>query len=398
MRFIQKIIDTKKTHVLMDIWVYKIRVAVLEISRTSSTIIAYAEKKQEPDDFEHGKITNFENVSQNIAYLMQKVYNDAKIESALVHVNTSIYESYFTVQRYHLKRQSWKPIKKYELKDIGQQLLQQTQTKDSPVLEWVFWTKNLKLILSNLKNISLDWQISKNILEQDPKNIDITLSQFYMQHTAYDRIKKLIWASGEKLQLVLPHANSLKDLINARTTDTNYITIHIQNRQTLISYITNSELYATATFSIGIDELLYKLTKKYKITYNKAIKTIDQQWLYSQEKQEFYRIWQQALIIQLEDIIWNTIWPHTWYIFGGWYNYFIEQHIAMLNLHSTSIKVWKKLIIKNISNIDKNFIDWKYQIDVKANLELLSMIVSLKKYYDSAQNETIAILQKLLKN
>jgi hypothetical protein len=53
--------------------------------------------------------------------------------------------------------------------------------------------------------------------------------------------------------------------------------------------------------------------------------------------------------------------------------------------------------IKKILPERKDFIQGKFQLDVKSNLSLLSMIVSTKNYFKGSENEMIHMLQKLIK-
>jgi cell division ATPase FtsA len=66
MKFIRKLINSKKTYTIVDIGTYKIRCNIVEISKDSIKILGYGEKKQEPGDFYFGELQNLENIAKNL--------------------------------------------------------------------------------------------------------------------------------------------------------------------------------------------------------------------------------------------------------------------------------------------------------------------------------------------
>jgi hypothetical protein len=57
----------------------------------------------------------------------------------------------------------------------------------------------------------------------------------------------------------------------------------------------------------------------------------------------------------------------------------------------------KNISLLKIDERKKDFLHGKYQLDVKSNLSLISMIISTMKYFKWSENEMVHMLQKLLK-
>lgn len=397
MRFITKIIQAKKVFTIVDIGTYKIRCNIVEIEKEKVTILGYGEKKQEPGDFYFGEIQNIENVSKNLKIAIKKAEKESNEQTKSIIFNSATFKIFFSKEKLIHTRLQENQIKKNELKNILSHLLFSLKNNDRPLQSWVYWTKNMKLILANIRSTSIDGKAVSNIIFQNGKNIEMVLNQFFMEMWKYTQLKKLATNVGKNLELVLPYENSIKELVNTLSESKNYVVINLGNARTHVVIVRDKNIIASSYFNIGIGELIDDISRKYKITHIKAIKTIDSEWTYHQEKQDFYEIWESAFKICLEDTLWIHICPYDFYMFGWGYNKFIEENIENISFVGSSIKLEKNIQIQKIQTEKKDFICGKFQLDVKSNFSLISMIIATRNYFRGTDNEMVHMLQKLIK-
>jgi cell division ATPase FtsA len=124
-----------------------------------------------------------------------------------------------------------------------------------------------------------------------------------MESGKHEMLKRLASNIDKKLGLIIPYENSIKDLVNELSDTRDYMAINIGNAKTTIVVVRSGEILATNYFNIGIGELIDDISKSYKVTNIKAIKTIDTDGNYNKEKLDFYKIWEQALKITLESTL-----------------------------------------------------------------------------------------------
>lgn len=382
---------------IVDIGTYKIRCNIIEIEKENVTILGYGEKKQEPWDFYFWEIKNIDNVSKNLQIAIKKAEKEADEKTKSIIFNSATYKVFFAQEKL-LHTRSWEhPIKKSELKSILTNFLFSLKNNDRPLQSGIYWTKDMKLILWNIRKICVDGKEKKNLIFQRGINLEITLNQFFMEMGKYQQLKKLATNVWKELDLVIPYENSVKDFINSLSDSKDYVAINIWNTRTQVVIVRGNNIIASNYFNIWIGELIDTLSKKYKVTHIKAIKTIDSESMYQLEKKEFYKIWEWALKITLEDMLGTSVCPYEFYVFGWGYNKFIEHSLQYISFRSSSLKLEKKAVIKKILPERKDFIRGKFQLDVKSNFSLMSMIVSTKKYFKWGENEMVHMLQKLIK-
>lgn len=397
MRFITKLINSKKIFTIVDIWTYKIRCNIIEIEKNNVTILGYGEKKQEPSDFEFSEIINIDNVSKNLKIAIKKAESAAKEQTKEIIINNATGRVFYIRENTEFERRQWNPINKSELKQILTKLLFSLKTMDRPLQSWVYWTKDMRLILWNIRKVEVDGKAVSNLIFQDGKEISISMNQFFMESGKHEMLKRLASNIDKKLGLIIPYENSIKDLVNELSDTRDYMAINIGNAKTTIVVVRSGEILATNYFNIGIGELIDDISKSYKVTNIKAIKTIDTDGNYNKEKLDFYKIWEQALKITLESTLWNSVCPHEVFVFWWGYNKFIEENLENISFHNTRIKMRKNISLLKIDERKKDFLHGKYQLDVKSNLSLISMIISTMKYFKWSENEMVHMLQKLLK-
>ncbi len=397
MRFITKLINSKKIFTIVDIWTYKIRCNIIEIEKNNVTILGYGEKKQEPSDFEWSEIINIDNVSKNLKIAIKKAESAAKEQTKEIIINNAGGRVFYIKENTEFERHQGNPINKPELKEILTKLLFSLKTMDRPLQSWVYWTKDMRLILWNIRKVEVDEKPVSNLIFQDGKEVSISMNQFFMESGKHEMLKRLASNIDKKLGLIIPYENSIKDLVNELSDTKDYMVINIGNAKTTIVIVRDGEILATNYFNIGIGELIDDISKNYKVTNIKAIKTIDTDGNYNKEKLDFYKVWEQALKITLESTLWNSVCPHEVFVFWWGYNKFIEENLEDISFHNTRIKMRKNISLLKIDEKKKDFLHGKYQLDVKSNLSLISMIISTMKYFKGSENEMVHMLQKLLK-
>ena len=398
MRFIKKLIQTKKIFTIVDIGTYKIRCNIVEIERDSVTILWYGEKKQEPWDFYFWEIQDIDNVSRNLGLAIKKAEKEANEQTKSIVINSATFKVFYSQQKLVYRREEETIIKKNELKTILESLLFSLKNDDRPLQSGVYWTKDMKLVLWNIRSIVVDGKKVSNLLNQYGKDMEIVMNQFFMEMWKYAQLRKLAQTVWKKVELVLPYENTIKDLVNTLSSSKDYVVINIWNAKTHIVIVRDENIIASSYFNIGIGELIDNISSKYKITNIKAIKTIDTEWTYETEKKQFYDIWESAFKICLEDALWNGVCPYEIYMFGGWYNKFIEENMKNISFSWTQIKLEKWIEIKKIDPKKKDFINGRFQLDVKSNFSLVSMIISITKYCKGSENEMVHMLQKMIKH
>ncbi len=397
MRFIKNILQNEKKFIFVDIWTYKIRCCVVLIKKNEIHILWYGERKQEPSDFYFGEIQDTHSISNNLQLAIKKAENEAGIEVKSVIFNTGTFKAFFAKEKLiHERTQKW-PVKKSEFKGILQEFLHSLKAHDKPLAKWLYWTKDMKLILWNIRSIFLDSEKRHNILAQDGKIIEIELDQFFMENWKYSQLKKFSTHCGKTLELVIPYENAIKDLVNIWGNTKDHIIINIGNARTQIVIVKEHDVFMSTYFNIWIWELLSTISKKYKLTQIRAIKTVESDALYTEEKNDFYQIWEEALKITLEDLISHSICPHDIYLFWGGVNSFIRDKIRDFSATGRDIMLRKNFCIQDISKDKIQDIEGKFQLDVRSNFSLLAMMIATQNYFKWSHNEMVHMLQKLIK-
>jgi hypothetical protein len=96
-------------------------------------------------------------------------------------------------------------------------------------------------------------------------------------------------------------------------------------------------------------------------------------------------------------MLWNNICPYDFYMFGGGYNSFMAERLGKISWANSWIKMEKSAEFNMIST-NWLAIDGKFQLDVKSNVSLVSMLIATQNYYKNSSNEMVHMIQKMIQN
>ena len=78
-----------KVITIIDLWSYKIRVAICEYNKNNIKLLGFAEKRQSIWDIIWNNIENLENVCENLSIAISKAEKQANIKSEFAIINST---------------------------------------------------------------------------------------------------------------------------------------------------------------------------------------------------------------------------------------------------------------------------------------------------------------------
>ena len=115
----QKTEITSQKLAIIDIWSYKIRVAICKIKNCDIELVGYWEKRQDISNTLSGEIVNLEWVCDDIKIAIEKAEKDAGIKIQDIIIGTPFSEVYFSAKKINYIRSfPERDIDKKELSDI----------------------------------------------------------------------------------------------------------------------------------------------------------------------------------------------------------------------------------------------------------------------------------------
>ena len=397
MNFIKQEIKPKIIWIV-DIWTYKIRVWICKIINRDVELIWYWEKRQDDEYVMMQEIQNLEWISENISHAIKKAEIDGGIEVDDIIINLPTPNLFFEFSKInHIRHNDELPVNDNELYQIINTIETMALKKHYKNIKENSWYKknDLKLLISNISWIFLDWFESKKIVWYNPKEINISLLNIFIPETNFE-IVQYIWKSiWKNIINIIPSEFAITWLFRETK---NVVLIDLWNSHTSIIVKKNNNILWVKKLPFWINDLIKEIRKNFNLTKNNIIETIDLD-RFTLEKNEFLLIFKDVLTITLEEILWKEVCPNDFFMIWGWSNKFVKNYLSSIDLNESNLKiVWKiNYICPEIDFIDdkiKNNPEW---IDsIKSNVNIFAMIKTTLDFIKKDRNKIEKTLKKVI--
>lgn len=400
MSFISRIIPSKKI-LVVDIWTYKVKVALCEYKNWEINLLSIAEKKQEASDIIWSEIANIEWVSNTVSQAISKAIKDHNFnpKDIIINIPTSTIVSCWEKINYSRDKKNeeidvneldyiiWKVEKK------ALDLAKKEITKKT----W-FYDVDMKLITSSITDIMIDDLKVSNPMWFTWSNVNISTINIFIPSSRYNIINTISNYLSKNILSIIPLEFSIPKLLrNSEYAYDDVLFIDIWNTKTSVIIQKKWVIIGFDRIEIWINDLIKNIKQKEKTTTIQIINTIDDNEKYLEEKQQFLSVWEAWLIISMKEILWNNInIPNNVFLTGWWDNNFLRNHIKNINLNEHMLHWVKPLDFIDIDFKNDLGISWDINDLNKTNLWILSMILSAKDIVDTKNNQVFQILKNFL--
>lgn len=359
MIFTKKKLNSKKIWIV-DLWSYKIKASICEISWQESKIIWYWEKRQDSSYFNLWEFSDIEWISENIKEALEKAEISAGYKIEEIIINFPFEEIFFCSKHLTYKRKiiNTKITEEENIKILNKinslsinSCIKEISFKSS------YKKEDLKEIINNISNIKIDSIGTDSILNKTWENISFSLLNILIPISKYNLLHYIWNILNKKIIKIVPSEFSIIKLFDNIK---DMVVIDLWNSHTSIVVKKDNNLIGVSKIPLWINDLIKKIRKNRNITKIDTINSIDED-IFSEEKEEFLSIFEDFLITGLEEIIHKEICPHNFFITGWWWNNFIKEYIKRTDLNKRSLKLLQKAnIIETDSSIYK--VPWNKQV------------------------------------
>ena len=397
MNFVTKEIKPKIIWII-DIWAYKIRVWICKIINRDVELVWYWEKRQDEQYILMQEFQNLEWISENIKEAIKKAELDWGIEVNDVIINIPTTNVFFEFSKInHIRENTKKEIWDKELYELMKLVESQALHKHYKTIKNNSWYKknDLKLLISNISNIQIDNESTKDLNWTNPKKINISLLNIFIPESKFETVKYIEKAIKKNIVNIIPSEFAITWLFK----DTeDIIIIDLWNSHTSVIVKKNNNIKGAKKLSFWINDLIKQIRNNYNLTKNDIIKTIDDDRFWA-EKIEFLNIFKDILVITLEEILWDKICPSDFFILGWWANMFVKNYLKNIDFSWTDIKMaWKiSFVSPNIEFLDlkiEDNPDWAYW--AKSNINIFAMIQTTLDFIKKDKNKIEKILKEVI--
>lgn len=383
---------------MIDIWTYKIRVWICKIFNRDVELIGYGEKRQDTDDIHLQEIVNLSSVCENIKEAIEKAEIDAKRKISDFMINLPTSNLFFESGKINYIRKKWKEEidedENYEiLKEIETRIFRNHYRR---IKNTTGYEKNdLRLIISHLSKIWVDQKTTKSLIKKSGEEISISCLNIFITENKHN-LKKYIGSYTKKNILrIIPSEFALIELFNHKK---NVVIIDIWNSHTSIIVKKDSEIIWAKKLVFGINDLIKRIRKIHKITRNSIIRKIDEEE-FLEEKAEFLEIFEDILIITLEDILKYEVCPNDFFMIGWWANKFVKRYTENINFHRYNLRILKKVnfITPKIDFLDDKITENPAWIDeVKSNINIFAMVKATLNFIKKDKSKLERTIKKII--
>lgn len=401
MSFIDKLLPTKKIAVV-DIWTYQVKAAICEQKDGDFNIIGYWEKRQEINDIIHWEIWDIEWVCETIESALIKASLDSEINPKDIIINIPTQSIISEINKINYKREDKNSlINLRELDEIIWKVENISLEKAKKSIQEKTWYQDIdmKLIVSSITKISIDWQQVTNPIDFTWENISISTLNIFIPLSKYNLIQTIWTYLNKNIVSIVPLEFSIPKL--AEYTSLSYedvIFIDIWNTKTTIIVQKSGSIVWFNRIDIWTWDLIKIIAEKNSDMTANIIKKLDDNKNYIEEKKAFFELWKEWFLIALSDILWEDTIPYKLFISWGWNNSFMKEYLENISLNSEQIKSIKEkfIVIDNKILNELSYIKNDILKD-KTNINLLSQVICAKEIISMKKDPVREILKKVIK-
>jgi cell division ATPase FtsA len=320
--FKTKKIDSQ-TMAIIDLWSYKIRVAICEYRKKDKEkqikLLSFAEKRQSVWDINQNQINDLENVCENIKIAIEKAEKKANIKVNDFIINSTFSNSFLESSKINYKREKKSQIDINELKKILKEVEKKSILSHIKKIEkkYLYSKQDLNLILNNFSNITINKEKTSSLLGLNWEQISFFITNVFISKSGNETLKYISKFINKNLIEIIPEEFSLTKLWEKNK---NIVILNMWNTS---SYIIIKDEDSNIIWSIKLEVWIEKLIEQIKentwLTRSEIIKKIDRDDFAKSEKKDFLEIYSFLIIQALKEILNNKICPNNFFIIGWWW-------------------------------------------------------------------------------
>lgn len=383
---------------IIDIWSYKIRVAICKFTNENIELLWFSEKRQSSLDIVNNEIKNLEWVCENISLALKKAEDQAKIKTNKIALNPVFWNTFFSAKKItHIRKDKFKLISENELKDITKKVEEISYLSATKKIfkDYLYPSSDLEIIVSNISKIVIDNEVIKDPLQKNWEKISFNLLNIFLSKNNIELLNYISKYLKKDLVKILPEEFCLSKIWEKQKEVT---IIDIWNSS---SYVTikdsSNNIKWSLKISVWIESLINIIKEKSDYSRIEIIKKINRDDFFQKEKKEFLGIYCYLIWENLKEIMWDEIVPNNFFIIWWWWNNaFLKNYIEKYDF-SDQIKINSKIkfIVPNVTKIWK--IDNVESILNKSNLNIIAMILTYKEILSHKSDKVEQYLQNAIK-
>lgn len=390
-----------KTFCIIDMGSYKLRLCAARFKNKQIELLSYSEKRQDISYFANNECLNLPGLCNNISEAIKKLERESGETLDNIIINYPFWELFLSGKKINHKRKfPHTEISHAEIDSIMQSVENLCLKKLAAEIDKLYGLSRdeIQIILSRVNSISIDGTKYDKILGKEGSNIKISLLNGFIPLAKHNLMIQMGNVLGKNIQKILPNEYCITKVFPEYD---DVLIINLWATQTSLSLKSDGETAGISKVPIGINDLVSKIAKSHKTSKAQIIEKLDSD-LYSEEKEQFLKIWGDALGITLKEMLWDDLCPKHFYICGGGaQNSFIHKYIQAFPFYSYDINtLWKieyisedkTSILKQVHNISMQDIE-KIPLDMYALLLETNHMISKEK--DIVSNSLKAAIKKL---
>ncbi|MDQ7009134.1 MAG: hypothetical protein Q9M94_02485 [Candidatus Gracilibacteria bacterium] len=389
-------INQNKIYTIVNVGSYKVRVAICSFSFSGIKILGYGEKRQSRLDIVNNEINNL----SGLCYTIEEALLKAEFESGEKTKNIII-NPFFANSFYYSKTVSYKntsistELSNKDIFNIISNIENISLSSMSLQLEekYGFSKDELKLILSNIFNLTIDGKKISSLYKEHGEDIKVKILNTFISKNNYEIIKNIADYLEKDIFKIIPEEYAITKLGNKNISE---VFIDIGNSSTSISIKNkDSSLLGALRLDIGIGDLVKEISKNDSRSRCEIIKKLDRDDLFKDEKKNFLLMFSDILVEGLKEILQGSLCPESFILVGGGSNnFFIKDYLLQKDFNLLGVKMLKKIEFSSASIEEIRKIIGVEKILNASNINIISQIITTKNIVQSENDIMEKAIQK----
>lgn len=399
MSFIKKLIPSKKI-IIIDVWTYKIKTALLEYKNNEIRLLSFAEKKQENSHIIWSEIANIEWVSESIEIAINKLLKWHNINPNDIIINIPTSSIIWSKKDIFYIRT--KPDEVITLKELDYIIWKaERESLDEAKIEIKNKTGysevDMKLITSSIWSMTIDNFKVSNPIWFTWKEIHISILNIFIPASRYNILTTIWNYLWKNILSIIPLEFSMPKLLqNSDFAYDDVVFIDVWNKKTSLIVQKAWVIVWFDKIDIWINDLVKSIKEKTMETNIEIINKIQKDNEYIEEKNEFLSVWEEWFILTLKEILPSNLVPYKIFLSGWWDNNFLRNYIKNIDLNKYSLHSLKPFTFINI-DLEKDInIVWDKTVFDKTSYWILSMILTSPEVINYKNNPILLIIRNFL--
>lgn len=399
MSFIKKLIPSKKI-IIIDIWTYKIKTALLEYKNNEIHLLSFCEKKQESSDIIWSEIANIWWVSESIELAISKLLKKHGINPNDIIIN--IPTSSIISSKKDITYIRTKPDENITLQEldyiIGKAERESLNEAKNDIKNKTWYSEvDMKLITSSITSMSIDDFKVSNPIWFTGKEVYISILNIFIPSSRYNIITNIWNYLWKNILSILPQEFCIPKILS--WSDFAYddvIFLDIWNTRSSIIIQKAWVIIWFDNINIWISDLVKSIKEKTWETNIEIINNLQKDSEYLEEKKEFLSVWEEWFILTIKDILKSNLVPYKIFISGWWDNNFLREYIKNIDLNKYWLHSLKKFTFLSL-DLEKDInIIWDKTVFNKTTFWILSMIIASRDVVNYKNNPVLSIIREFL--